>query len=237
MIRINLLEVRPRSAERFGAILGAGRSSTFISRREGILGVVFLALTAVILAVLAMRFGPGGGEPTEVAAASEPAPELETVVPETPPEPAPEPQPLLEEPPAVIEPAPPEPAERAPERRRPAQGSLADAPSERALSGIRATPLSGQVDVFLELPGVGEVQSFRLENPPRLVFDIPGATLTAPDRQRNQRLASPLVERLRIAQFRLEPPVVRLVLELGRAPAEAEVSTSAAGVSVRVTAP
>jgi hypothetical protein len=237
MIRINLLEVRPRSSERLDSILSSGRSSTFISRREALVGVMFLALTGGILGVLAMRFGPGGAEPADVEAASTVAPPPtapQAVIPEPP-----APAPIMEQPP-VEQPPIEEPA--AAESAPPPRTQEAVAPPEAAsgaghvLTNVRATPLADWVDVFLEVPNSAEINSFRMENPPRVVFDLADSALAVVDAQRNQALDSPLVKRLRMAQFSLEPPVVRLVLEVGDGPVSTTLSRSAAGVSIRVTA-
>ena len=247
MIRINLLEVRPRSAERLESILSSGRSSTFISRREAVVGALFLVLTVAILGVLASRFSPGEKETERTVAAAEESPktspEVQTPASDTPSADAYEPEApaQTEEPP---EDSPGEPAfempaaEAAPEEPPPPADPprAPDGGEVYLVSTVRATPLPDRVDVFLEIPDAPPVNSFRVDGPPRLVFDIPGALLLASDPERTQHIDSPLVNRLRIAQNTIDPPLVRLVLELGAAPAKAEVSTSAAGVSIHVTA-
>ena len=256
MIRINLLEVRPKSTERLDALLSPGGSSTFISRREGLLGVLFLALTVVILGVLAYRFAfdHEEGDPQQVAAI-EPVPQSPEPSPEPPPEPV-DPEPAAA-PEAVDGPSPeaPAPEETAPEesaappaaaqpqpRPAPAPTTSAQASagasssamdSASPLSSIRVTPLADRVDIFLEMANAGEVTSFSVDNPPRVVFDIPNARLQAPDASRTQTVASPLINRVRVAQNRFDPPVVRVVLDVDSFPA-AEASTSPAGVSIRV---
>jgi hypothetical protein len=253
MIRINLLEVRPRSAERLDSILSSGRSSTFISRREAVVGALFLVLTVAILGVLVSRFSPGEEETERTVAAAEESlktfPEVEIPAADTPSAEtyAPEASAQTEEPPedSPVEPAVETPAAEAAAEEPPAPAAnqppapaaaLDDGGEGYLVSTVRATPLSDRVDVFLEIPDAPPVNSFRVDGPPRLVFDIPGALLLASDPERTQRIDSPLVSRLRIAQNTIDPPLVRLVLELGEAPAKAEVSTSAAGVSIRVTA-
>jgi hypothetical protein len=77
--------------------------------------------------------------------------------------------------------------------------------------------------------------SFNVENPRRVVIDIPGVRLQAPGATRNEAVdSSPLVRRLRIAQNTLNPPLVRVVLEVDAFP-EVDVSSSAAGLAIRVT--
>jgi AMIN domain len=245
MIRINLLEVRPRSAERLDSILSSGRSSTFISRREAVLGALFLVFTLVILGVLVSRFSPDGEESAKADAVEETAPPVESaaepavaVLPSAPPTEAAEAaaKPREEPPPAEapIAASKPEPPARPAPEAAPARVEP-PASSGRTLTAVRATPLADRVDVFLEMENPPSIKGFRVEKPARLVFDIPGTLLLAPDSQRSQEIASPLVSRLRIAQNTFDPPLVRLVLEVRENAIRSDVSTSAAGVSIHVT--
>ena len=243
MIRINLLEVRPRSAERLDTILSTGRSSTFISRREALLGVLFLALTAGILAVFATRFGSSVPEPDAVAAVQPELPLPEPVDPPPSPLLAAEPPsaeplaaqqsaaepPFAEAPPPEIQPEPEPAVPPSP----PAQPAVA-APKLR-LTDVRATVLEDRVDVFLEIPGSPDVSRFRLDNPARLVFDFTGSEVAAPASRLIQPLDGALIQRVRIGQYKTDPPVVRVVLEVGERPVKAEVASSEAGVGIQVT--
>jgi hypothetical protein len=245
MIRINLLEVRPRSAEPLSSILSSGRSSTFISRREAVLGGVFLALTVAILGVLVSRLSPTEAtvEAVEAVAASEPAleqaPRAELDLPPRADDPAPAAETIFapQAPPPAAEPqpaAPPAPPARpgaAPPRAETALG-----PGEHALTNIRATPLADRVDVFLEMPNAPEINAFRVDAPARLVFDIPATRLLTPDGERTRKIDSALVSRLRIAQKTFDPLLVRLVLEVQEGPVEMHISRTSAGVSIRVAA-
>lgn len=261
MIRINLLEARPKSTERLDALLSPGGSSTFTSRREGLLGVLFLVLTVAILGVLAYRFisdDEAEGEPEQATAveparpAPEPAPVAEP--------PSEEPEPAASEPEAAPKPAPATPAEAEPTEPKPEPVAAAPKPASapppptpsappaqpaasssgnvggerRALTAVRVTPLADRVDIFLEMSDAPTVSGFHVEDPPRVVFDIPGARLQVAHSLRNQAIDSPLVHRLRIAQYTFDPPLVRMVLEVGSFPST-EVSASAAGLSIRVT--
>ncbi len=248
MIRINLLAVRPKSPERLDALLSPGGSSTFISGREAILGGVFLLVTVVILGVLAYRFASTDedpGEETAVAEASaDPAAEAQAAaVPAEEPEPA-APEPLApSQPEPAATPAPAQPqaaAQQAPPPRQPrsspplAAATGSAGATGRSLTAIRVTPLQDRVDIFLEMTDATRVDGFNVNNPPRVVFDIPGALLLVPDSLRNQAVDSPLVSRLRIAQNKFDPPLVRLVLDAPQFPA-IQTSASAAGLSIRVT--
>ncbi|MCB9384802.1 MAG: AMIN domain-containing protein [Bryobacterales bacterium] len=257
MIRINLLEVRPQAGERLRSLLGGRASSTFISRRETLAGVAFLALTAGILTVVATRLGWDEESAEAVTVASSPAAadlEVEPIVVDTPELAPPTPfreaslqaslEAQLAEPAPQPETRPRTPAATAPEPAvevtKPApkpepKSSPAPAGKKFDVSAVRATPLADRLDVFVEVAGSPKVSSFRVDNPPRLVFDLAGAQLALSNQQRTQSIASPLAGKLRIAQFQIEPAVVRLVLELGGGPAKAAVSTSPAGVSIVVT--
>jgi len=234
--------VRPKSTERLDALLSPGGSSTFISRREGLLGLLFLVLTVAILGILVYRFVSGGGEESEtVAASAEPAPPATPAEPpparatQPQPEPEPEPEPASEPasgPEAAPEPTPaaaPEPAPAEPQAPAPAASAAGG-----VLTAMRVTPLADRVDIFLEMPNAPPATSFQVDNPPRIVFDIPGARLLVPDSARNQTVDSPLIRRVRIAQNAFDPPLVRLVLEVDSFPSTA-VSTSQVGLSIRVT--
>ena len=239
MIQINLLEVRPKSTERLDALLSQGGSSTFISRREGLLGGLFLILTVAILAVLVYRFSSGDEDQAQTTAAENEAASLEPAAPAAP-------LPVQEQPPEqaeAVEPAadpvvvdPPSaagPHQVAPASQPAAMAAGSGAASGRALTALRVTPLDDRVDIFLEMPNAPAVKGFTVDNPPRLVFDIPDARLQAPDALRDQAVSSDIVSRVRIAQNTFSPPLVRLVLEVSAFP-EARVSTSAVGLSISV---
>ncbi|MEZ5362540.1 MAG: hypothetical protein R2748_09460 [Bryobacterales bacterium] len=157
MIRINLLEVRPQSGERLGALLGGRGSSTFISRREALAGAAFLVLTVGILTMVAMQLG-SGEESAEAVTTAAADLEVEPIDPEslelaengaelTPPTPFREAslQASLETPPNAPVPAgaPAEGQSRPPAaspKPRPASVRPASAAKTVDVSAVRATP-------------------------------------------------------------------------------------------------
>ena len=66
--------------------------------------------------------------------------------------------------------------------------------------------------VLILANGAVEYRSFQLKNPPRLVVDIPQTTNRAGYRQ--IRVGTPPLQRIRVAQFRSDPPISRVVLDL-----------------------
>jgi type IV pilus assembly protein PilQ len=87
----------------------------------------------------------------------------------------------------------------------------------RALAGpgevkaVSVLPGAGRALVVIDVTGSVSVQDFTLENPARLVIDVMGATLSAPDVAYDGRNRGGILN-IRSAQFRSD--VVRIVLEL-----------------------
>ena len=119
-----------------------------------------------------------------------------------------EPLPAAADPPAM-----PAPAVVAEEIARPAppQGELAHQLEEVRVSGESAQ----EVTIALLGDGVLQPRDFLLENPPRLVIDLPGVRNRV--RRRVVAVKSALVSRVRVSQFQSLPePVTRIVLDLTR---------------------
>ena len=72
----------------------------------------------------------------------------------------------------------------------------------------------GRLHVLIMANGPIEHRSFRLQNPPRLVVDIPQTVNRA--NHRNLRVETPPLQGIRVAQFRRHPPITRVVLDLER---------------------
>jgi type IV pilus assembly protein PilQ len=93
----------------------------------------------------------------------------------------------------------------------PPQGELAHRLEEVRVSGESAR----EVTVALLGDGVLQPRDFLLENPPRLVIDLPGVKNQV--RRRVVPVKSALVSRVRVSQFQSLPdPVTRVVLDLAR---------------------
>ena len=72
-----------------------------------------------------------------------------------------------------------------------------------------------------------------LENPARVVLDIPNAIVAVPEEQRALSVSHPEVNRIRITQSQSHPPVARLVLEVSSIP-DVEVSMGAEGLELLI---
>ena len=77
---------------------------------------------------------------------------------------------------------------------------------------------------------------FRLNSPNRVVVDLSGVTLALPASQRQIAPSHPLVERIRVAQFQVSPPKVRMVLDVSEFP-EVSIEPGPSGLALRVAAP
>jgi hypothetical protein len=72
--------------------------------------------------------------------------------------------------------------------------------------------------LVLDITGPVTISSRALKNPPRLVVDIPTASLKSANRELVVR--DQLIQRVRVSQWRIIPPVVRVVIETAPSPAE-----------------
>ncbi len=84
-----------------------------------------------------------------------------------------------------------------------------------SLEEIRATSSNGEVVVSLLGDGAFAPKTFALENPPRVVVDLPGVKNDL--RRRAIVVKSDLVTRIRVSQFSTSPDMItRIVLDLSR---------------------
>ncbi|MEO8191777.1 MAG: type IV pilus secretin PilQ [Acidobacteriota bacterium] len=84
-----------------------------------------------------------------------------------------------------------------------------------ALEEIRATSSNGEVVVSLLGDGAFSPKTFALENPPRVVVDLPGVKNDV--RKRAMIVKSDVVTRIRVSQFATSPEMItRIVLDLSR---------------------
>ncbi|MDQ2870445.1 MAG: type IV pilus secretin PilQ [Acidobacteriota bacterium] len=114
---------------------------------------------------------------------------------------------------------------------------IARAPQTRgepahALEEIRAASANGEVTVSLLGDGAFSPKTFALENPPRVVIDLPGVKNDV--RRRSMAVKSDLVTRVRVSQFSTSPELItRIVLDLSR-PAPHSVRTDGERLAVVV---
>jgi hypothetical protein len=86
------------------------------------------------------------------------------------------------------------------------------------VSGIRILRQPGTLQIFVATNDLPEYKLFRVDNPERVVIDMPGVRLDVPRPNREQQVGHSIVQYLRIAQNQLDPPLVRLVLEVSSFP-------------------
>lgn len=79
-----------------------------------------------------------------------------------------------------------------------------------------------------------EYTTFRLDNPKRVVIDLPGVRLTLPRDQHEQTPGHKQVSRIRAGQHQTNPPLVRIVLDVTSFP-EVEVLPQFNGLYLIVT--
>ena len=112
--------------------------------------------------------------------------------------------------PAASSPSPAHAEEAAPAVSQAARGE-----SAHALEEVRASSVDGEVVVALLGDGYFEPRDFALDNPPRIVIDLPGVRNEV--RRRALPVKSELVSRVRVSQFQTAPAMVtRIVLDLTR---------------------
>ncbi len=77
-------------------------------------------------------------------------------------------------------------------------------------------------------------KTFHIENPARIVLDIPNAIIAIPKEQRTLSVSHPEVNRIRIVQSQSHPPVARLVVEVSSIP-DVEISMGAEGLELLIS--
>ncbi|MDA1314204.1 MAG: AMIN domain-containing protein [Acidobacteria bacterium] len=261
MIRVNLLQPIGAREGRVESLIRTGGASSFISRREVLLGLGCLAIAA---GALVFQFG-GSGDGGRTAAE-------ETPLVSTPPQPlirdldadhqaasaatpgapgrldtaadvtsaagaddaAPadanasnvvELEPLATNPTGEVEPSMPAAPPTASSR------LAADAPV------LHQLVLSSQGETLRIFAATGmqpKYSMFRLDNPKRIVIDLPGVRLTLPTDHHTQTPDHPPVSRIRAGQYRTNPPSARIVLDVTSYP-EVEVLPQFNGLYLIVT--
>jgi type IV pilus assembly protein PilQ len=102
------------------------------------------------------------------------------------------------------------------------------------LAAVGLKPGTGGTTVTLAGDGSFAYETFRLENPPRFVIDLPGVVNGAGKKVQN--VHSAVLMRVRVSQFRGGPdPVTRVVFDLGSVAEDPSIAPAASGL--RVTFP
>ena len=259
MIEINLL--RPRiKPPGWQAPLEPRGWSAFISRRELVLAIVFLALG---FAVLRVGFGlfdleatlmgdqtanvPPHPSPSEdflpdtqsqtesLAEASALAREAGTVADPTVDSPLVGPPPLPSSPSTPANPPPgPAASPQGSPNAEPSPGEALASPSGGELRQLRQVTQGNLVQVVVVTDGTPAYKTFRVDNPNRVVIDIPGFRVAIPKPQRSQLISHPSMERVRVGQYQADPPVSRIVFDVVSFP-DVEISSQPGSLRIRLS--
>ena len=87
-------------------------------------------------------------------------------------------------------------------------------PGAPRLRDILITERGGALRLTLVTGERSTYETFRLEDPDRVVVDLPGAWITLPAARLRQEISHPLVHRIRLGQYKADPPISRLVLDV-----------------------
>ena len=259
MIEINLL--RPRiKPPGWQSALEPRDWSAFISRRELVLAIVLLALGFSILRV---GFGLFEGEtnvtgdqassvpPTPPASedlltdtqsdteslAEDPAPagDAGTVADPTVDAPLVGPPPGPSSPSTPANPPPgPAASQQGSPNAEPPPGEPLASPSGGELRQLRQVTQGNLVQVVVVTDGTPTYKTFRVDNPNRVVIDIPGFRVAIPKPQRSQSISHPSMERVRVGQYRQNPLVSRLVFDVVSFP-DVQISSRPGSLRIRLS--
>jgi hypothetical protein len=103
------------------------------------------------------------------------------------------------------------------------------------MSALRVLGEGNALQIVAATNGRPEYKMFRIDNPGRVVIDLPGVRQEIPRPDREQHVSNSVVKSVRVAQNRIEPPLVRLVLEVESFP-EMEILSRPDGLLINVTA-
>ena len=234
MIRVNLLRPRTQLGGDLQSPLPRGRSA-FVSGREILIALILLVAGA---SMLHLHYGlsepeqAGAGEgdgadspssdlaspalgPRSQAAGSDAAGEVEEASPFTPAtdgsssslvaSPTPEQRAMVK--------ARQEAAERAEPKSQPTTPPVPP-PGTAMLRDMIITDRGGTLRLSLVTGERSTYTMFRLGDPNRVVVDIPGSWITLPSARLRQEISHPLVHRIRLGQYKADPPTSRLVLDV-----------------------
>ena len=91
---------------------------------------------------------------------------------------------------------------------------LSPPPGAAKLTDVRITQRGGALRLSLITGERSDYDMFRLENPNRVVVDLPATWLALPADRLSQEISHPLVHRIRLGQYKSNPPISRLVLDV-----------------------
>ena len=97
---------------------------------------------------------------------------------------------------------------------RQSAAKLSPPPGAAKLRDVRITQRGGALRLSLITGERSTYHMFRLENPNRVVVDMPGTWIALPADRLSQEISHPLVHRIRFGQYKTNPPILRLVLDV-----------------------
>ena len=153
------------------------------------------------------------------------------------PTPAPAPTPIAAPKPAGPPPSAPPSAPKQPSApASPPTKAAAPQPAPGAVVTISGVSFTGDADgVTVEIAADGQARhkSMTLTSPDRLVIDLANAVLSTDRKVGVAEVNRGGVQRIRYSQFQLEPPVVRVVIDMER-PLGSSVSAAPGALSIRL---
>ena len=97
---------------------------------------------------------------------------------------------------------------------RQSTATLSPPPGAAKLTDVRITQRGSALRLSLITGERSAYDMFRLENPNRVVVDVPGTWIALPADRLSQEISHPLVHRIRLGQYKANPPISRLVLDV-----------------------
>jgi AMIN domain len=102
------------------------------------------------------------------------------------------------------------------------------------MSALRILGQGDALQILAATDGQPEYKMFRVDNPDRVVIDMAGVRQEIPREGREQRLSNSIVTTVRVAQNQIDPPMVRLVLEVKSFP-ELQILARPDGLLINIT--
>ena len=87
------------------------------------------------------------------------------------------------------------------------------------MTGLSILGEGNSLQILAATDGLPEYKMFRVDKPDRVVIDLAGVRHEIPREYRERRLTNSIVREVRVAQNQIDPPMVRLVLEVESFPA------------------
>ncbi len=226
MIRIDLFRRPANLPEGADRMAESGGASAFVSKREVVVGVVLLLAAFVLLATQLY-------DPYDRERAAENPYSVEPEILQPPPL-EPEPAAVVPQEPEVGEEPAQDPPEAEPEPVEPSPPAQPTSPepasSVATLRELDVAVADGAVEIRIRAGRELESSWFTLPDPARVVVDLKDSNLDM--QQRSQSIDHPTIKRVRIAQYQLEPMIVRVVIEVDSRP-EVTITKQPDGLTIR----